>query len=78
MYENNEEQSDIIGKSCTLLNPYKGYTEGTVVGDYGDRIIVSLTSGKEISEYRDEVIIYRLFYFCSVFLSLIYERNICI
>ena len=35
MYENNEEQSDIIGKSCTLLNPYKGYTEGTVVGDYG-------------------------------------------
>ena len=50
MYENNEEQSDIIGKSCTLLNPYKGYTEGTVVGDYGDRIIVSLTSGKEISE----------------------------
>lgn len=58
MYKNNEEQSDIIGKSCTLLNPYKGYTEGTVVGDYGDRIIVSLTSGKEISEYRDEVIIY--------------------
>ncbi len=57
MYEN-EEQSDIIGKSCILLTPYKGYTEGTVVGDYGDRIIVSLTSGKEISEYRDEVIIY--------------------
>ena len=26
MYEN-EEQSDIIGKSCTLLTPYKGYTE---------------------------------------------------
>ena len=25
MYEN-EEQSDIIGKSCTLLTPYKGYT----------------------------------------------------
>ena len=45
MYEN-EEQSDIIGKSCTLLNPYKGYTEGTVVGDYGDRIIVSLTEKK--------------------------------
>ena len=42
----------------TLLNPYKGYTEGTIVGDYGDRIIVSLTSGKEISEYRDEVIIH--------------------
>lgn len=57
MYEN-EEQSDIIGKSCTLLNPYKGYTEGTIVGDYGNRIIVCLTSGKEVSEYRDEVIIH--------------------
>ena len=54
----NEEQPDIICKSCTLFTQYKGYTEGTVVGDYGDRIIVSLTSGKEISEYRDEVIIY--------------------
>ena len=42
MYEN-EEQSDIIGKNCTLLNPYKGYTEGTIVGDYGNRIIVCLT-----------------------------------
>lgn len=58
MYYDIEEQSDIIGKSCTLLNPYKGYTEGTIVGDYGDRIIVSLTSGKEISEYLDEVIIH--------------------
>ena len=60
MYEN-EEQSDIIGKSCTLLNPYKGYTEGTIVGDFGDygnRIIVCLTSGKEVSEYLDEVIIH--------------------
>lgn len=57
MYEN-EEQSDIIGKNCTLLYPYKGYTEGTVVGDYGNRIIVSLTSGEEISEYQDEIIIH--------------------
>ena len=50
-----EEQSDIIGK---MLNPYKGYTEGTIVGDYGNRIIVCLTSGKEVSEYLDEVIIH--------------------
>ena len=35
MYEY-EEDSDIIGLSCTLLNPYKGYTEGTIVGDYGN------------------------------------------
>ena len=31
MYEY-EEDSDIIGLSCTLLNPYKGYMEGTIVG----------------------------------------------
>ena len=53
-----EEPSDIIGLHCTLLNPYKGYTEVTIVGDYGNTIVVRLTSGKEISEYRDEVIIY--------------------
>jgi len=57
MYEY-EEESEIIGLSCTLLTPYKGYTEGTIVGDYGNKIIVRLTSGKEIVEYRDEVIIY--------------------
>ena len=57
MYEY-EEDSDIIGLSCTLLNPYKGYMEGTIVGDYGTTIVVRLESGKEISEYRDEVIIH--------------------
>ncbi|MDO5419804.1 MAG: ribonuclease P [Bacteroides sp.] len=57
MYEN-EEQSDIIGLSCTLLTPYKGYTEGTVIGDYGIRIVVQLDNGKEVVEYRDEVIIH--------------------
>lgn len=53
-----EEESEIIGAHCTLLTPYKGYTEGTIVGDYGNKVIVRLTSGKEIVEYRDEVIIY--------------------
>lgn len=57
MYEN-EEMSDIIGSPCSLLNPYKGYTEGTVVGDYGIEIVVRLNNGKEVVEYRDEVIIY--------------------
>lgn len=53
-----EEESEIIGLSCTLLTPYKGYTDGTIVGDFGNKIVVRLTSGKEIVEYRDEVIIY--------------------
>ena len=48
MYEY-EEDSDIIGLS---------YTEGTIVGNYGNTIVVRLESGKEISEYRDEVIIH--------------------
>lgn len=42
MYEY-EEPSDIIGLHCTLLNPYKGYTEGTIVGDYGNTIVIRLT-----------------------------------
>lgn len=54
MYEN-EEMSDIIGSPCSLLNPYKGYTEGMVVGDYGNEIVVRLDNGKEVVEYRDEV-----------------------
>ena len=53
-----EEPSDIIGLHCTLFTPYKGYTEGTIVGDYGNTIVVRLDSGKEVVEYRDEVIIY--------------------
>ena len=54
MYEY-EEKSDIIGSPCSLMNPY---TEGTIVGDYGNTVVVRLTSGKEIVEFRDEVIIY--------------------
>lgn len=57
MYED-EERSDIIGSPCSLLNPYKGYTEGTVVGDFGNEIVVRLDNGKEVVEYRDEMIIY--------------------
>ncbi len=57
MYEY-EEESEIIGLSCTLLTPYKGYTDGTIVGDFGNKVVVRLTSGKEIVEYRDEVIIH--------------------
>ena len=57
MYEY-EKDSEIIGAHCTLLTPYKGYTEGTVVGDFGNKIVVRLNSGKEVVEDSDEVIIY--------------------
>lgn len=58
MYYEEEQATEIIGCSCTLLTPYKGYTEGEVVGDYGSEIVVRLNNGKEVVEYRDEVLIY--------------------
>ncbi len=58
MYYDDEQVTDIIGCPCTLLTPYKGYTEGEVVGDYGYEIVVRLNIGKEIVKYRDEVLIY--------------------
>lgn len=50
MYYEEEQATDIIGCSCTLLTPYKGYTEGEVVGDYGSEIVVRLNNGKEVVE----------------------------
>ena len=58
MYYDDEQVTDIIGCPCTLLTPYKGYTEGEVVGDYGYEIVVRLNIDKEIVKYRDEVLIY--------------------
>lgn len=58
MYYEEEQATEIIGCSCTLLTPYKGYIEGEVVGDYGSEIVVRLNNGKEVVEYRDEVLIY--------------------
>lgn len=57
MYYEDEQDTDIIGCLCTLLTPYKGH-KGEVVGDYGNEIVVRLTNGKEVVEYRDEVLIY--------------------
>ena len=56
MYEY-EEDTEIIGAHCTLLEPYSGYTEGQIVADYGIQLVVRITSGAEIVAYRDEVII---------------------
>lgn len=41
-----------------VAEPLQRYTDGEVVGDFGNEIVVRLTSGKEVVEYRDEVIIY--------------------
>lgn len=47
MYEY-EELTEIFDAYCSLIVPYRGYTEGTVVGDYGKESVVRLTNGKEI------------------------------
>lgn len=57
MYEY-DEFTDIVGCSCALLIPYKGRTEGYVVADYGNDIVVKLHNGKEIVERRDDVLVY--------------------
>jgi hypothetical protein len=57
MYEY-EELTVIVGAYCSLIVPYRGYTEGTVVSDYGNELVVRLTNGKEIIAYKDEVIVY--------------------
>ena len=45
-----EEQTEIIGARCNLHEAYKGSTEGTIVGDFGLRVVVQLVNGKEIDE----------------------------
>ena len=57
MYEY-EENSEIIGAHCTLLTPYKGYSEGTVVGDFGNKIVVRLGARAGGRYYCDAVINY--------------------
>ena len=53
----NEEPSEIIGEYCTLIEDYKGYNVAEVVGDYGCKLVVKVSSGAEIEIYRDEVIL---------------------
>jgi hypothetical protein len=53
-----EELTEIIGAYCSLVSAYRGYTEGTIVADYGNELVVRLTNGKEIVAYKDEVIVY--------------------
>ena len=51
------DNSEIVGFSCSLLMPISGYGEGVVVEDYGTEVLVRLTNGKEVVEYRDEIML---------------------
>ena len=48
---------DLIGAFCELLYPWRGYSNGTIVDDYGTEWLVQLTNGREIPVYKDEVFI---------------------
>lgn len=54
---NYENETAVIGCTCTLLYPYKGYSDGEIIDDYGMELLVRLTNGKELSVYRDELVI---------------------
>lgn len=53
-----DELDGIVGCYCTLVCPYRGHSEGTVVAVYGQEVIVRLNNGKELTEYRSDVLIY--------------------
>lgn len=44
-----EEPTEVIGANCSLLEDYKGYTEGRVVGDFGTSLVVQLATAKRLS-----------------------------
>ena len=53
-----KDLESIVGSFCTLLYPHKGQTEGTIVEDMGNELLIQLINGKEVVEYRDDVVIY--------------------
>ena len=56
MYEY-EESTEIMGSYCSLVIPYEGCSNVTMVGDLGIELVVHPTNRKEIVVYRDKVII---------------------
>lgn len=53
-----EQLDGVVGCFCTLLYPRRGQTEGTIVEDLGNELLIQLINGKEVVEYRDDVVIY--------------------
>ena len=53
-----EQLEGIVGCFCTLLYPRRGQTEGTIVEDMGNEQLIQLINGKEVTEYKDDVVIY--------------------
>lgn len=56
--EENDIEDRLTGNFCTLIEDYLGYSDGEIVADYGLQFVVRLSSGKELTVSRDEVMIY--------------------
>lgn len=50
-----DENNEIIGAFCELETPFRGYSNGIVVADYGTELLVRVMSGAEVVLYKDEV-----------------------
>ena len=50
-----DENNEIIGAFCELETPFRGYSNGIVVRDYGTELLVRVMSGAEVVLNRDEV-----------------------
>lgn len=48
---------ELYGQHCNLIEPYRGYCTGTIVGQCGLRFVIRLASGYELALYRDEFVI---------------------
>lgn len=54
MYEYDTDFPE-CGHQVDLVNPWRGYSRGTIVGRSGCRFVVELSSGAQIHVYDDEV-----------------------
>lgn len=57
MFDCNDIEST-VGSFCTLLYPWKGQTEGTIIEDLGTEVVVQLINGKETVVYKDDLVIF--------------------
>ena len=52
-----EQLEGVVGCFCNLLYTRRGQTEGMRVAELGGAVIVQLINGKEVTEYKDDVVI---------------------
>ena len=51
-------ENSAVGCFCTLLEDWRGYSDGEIVADYGMEYMVKLPSGQVLTVNRDDVIVF--------------------